>query len=271
LTVDRFGNANQAYLFDGDDDKITLGDESFAFETNDFSYSLWIRSDSTQFSGVFTKGVALNGSYGIFTGNPDGFLAIDSVGFLHAESNSDFRTGNALLTNGVWHHIVVSHSYSDSTSIFVDNQLIASDSMPFYDYTGFNSYGHDLTLGSAGIMGLYFKGAIDDVRIYERFLTATDIDSVYNLPNPGPVNIITPESGLASIKLFPNPTSQNLNIVSKSIIYVVKVYAMDGTTTLEVIAKSDKLTIPTNTIAPGIYVVEISNKQGVYKELFVKQ
>ncbi|MFZ4544511.1 MAG: LamG-like jellyroll fold domain-containing protein, partial [Saprospiraceae bacterium] len=54
LTSDRFGNANNAYSFDGVDDHIDLGNINFA--TNDYSISYWVKLNSTSTTQTIVSG-----------------------------------------------------------------------------------------------------------------------------------------------------------------------------------------------------------------------
>lgn len=72
LTSDRFGNANSAYLFDGDlnangiglPDQIKLGTSSkLKFNSNQMSISCWIKRIGTSLSGRIVLGGRVNDAY----------------------------------------------------------------------------------------------------------------------------------------------------------------------------------------------------------------
>ena len=108
-----------------------------------------------------------------------------------AGGNSWVQRGSAysplhLYDNGIWHHIVMTYSggfYSGTFQIYVDSQPIT---MANHDGgTAFTSIsttstvkiGVDSDLSSYS----YFLGSIDDVRIYNRALSAAEVLQIYNL------------------------------------------------------------------------------------------
>ncbi len=220
LTTDRFGNANKAYSFDGND-YINFGDTTvFQMGSNDFSISIWINYSNTQEAAIFQKRNP-NLNYTMYTlsiANDPYFMgASKNIWFFMRSSTSTDRVINLGDLSGGWHNIVISHKYADSTSVYVDGQFVGSSSASVsgnYDIAG-----HPFVVGSFSSMDSYFyTGQLDDIRIYNRALDETEVDSLFNEINPVSVGLDETTINQNYITVYPNPTkgkillSNTLNI-----------------------------------------------------------
>ncbi|MFN7015432.1 MAG: LamG-like jellyroll fold domain-containing protein [Bacteroidia bacterium] len=216
LTTDRFGNANKAYYFDGINDKIDFGSSTvFEFGQNNFSISLWTKFSNSQHAPLLNK---RNDSptfdqYSIFVGSygtPD-----SSINFYFKPSpggvTGAFRTVSSPFLDSGWHNITVIHSFLDSTSLFVDGIFIGKSSISFTT-EDFNIVGANLVAGFTNILGsdYYFKGSIDDIRIYNRVLTPLEVDSLFDEPNPMTTGVQDFSVINNSIGIYPNPTTSQI-------------------------------------------------------------
>jgi len=173
-TTDRFGNADSAYSFDGDNHIVTevLG------VTSDITFSAWFQH------------VALNvrsSRIGItLTGSNDGFLMDFNNGlrFFTGDGSGSCTSEAASMmdfTDGSWHFATgVQNSIHNKTSLYVDGQRIVEvdGSCNLVD----NSFyiGDDIFRPEEnGIIG-----DLDDIRIYDRALTAPEIQSLYRANGP---------------------------------------------------------------------------------------
>ena len=188
-TQDRFGNDNYALSFDGTNDYIDFGDSTeFRMGREDFSFSLWLKYDASQVGTIINKRANQTQDfslYGLYIMNDYQFGGSSKKMWFFSRSNPK-RDRAILVSNdlsGQWHHIVVVHGYSDSVSVYVDGQFIASNKTSTsgqYDVSGF-----PLNIGRTSALNQnFFKGQLDDLNIYRRKLTASEIDSLYNAPNP---------------------------------------------------------------------------------------
>jgi len=76
-----------------------------------------------------------------------------------------------------WHHIVITYS-NEYMELYIDNQFISKTSNIF----NINVRSTQYLLGYAlGLGGKYWDGSIDDLRFYNRTLTASDVQKLYNL------------------------------------------------------------------------------------------
>ena len=173
LTTDRFGNLNSAYNFNGTSNYMDCGNGSSLQIANDITIAAWIKSG---FSNDESPEVA--SKYGT---NSAGWVLStfpDSTASFEGRDGVDYRrSGRSPKLNGSWHFLVGQRSGS-VWKIFVDGILSNQTDV---GTTGSMVASNNLQIGcQSGIGQRFFKGAIDDIRIYNRALSPTEIQSVYH-------------------------------------------------------------------------------------------
>ncbi|MFV0265854.1 MAG: LamG-like jellyroll fold domain-containing protein, partial [Draconibacterium sp.] len=168
LTEDRNGTANSAYLFDGNDGiSIQHSDELNMSEA--LSFSCWIKPAVLQNAMIFGKSN--------YTSATNYLLRIQSDGNLQWEYNGFLNTTTRPLEADKWYNIVVTaNNPGEYRQIYVNGQLVAetiSSSGPFGSIT------NPLTIGYASRGAEYFKGVIDDLRMYNKVLSPPEIFQLY--------------------------------------------------------------------------------------------
>ena len=232
LTQDRFGNENSAYKFDGIDDFIELPLINKLNNQSKITFSLWLKTD---FDFIADYSVLFGHwkSSGAPSGDPIGFEV-----FLSKPTYTNKATINAamsstknawstdsLITSGIWNHFVITYDGTQNVKskrlgIYVNNIFMGNfgnESIP--SKSGNSS---DMTILGAQISNSlihFYKGAIDDVAIWNRNLTPEEIANVYNdgickqsitvtdtlIINLNMTNY-NPISYENIIKIYPNPT-----------------------------------------------------------------
>ena len=157
---------------------------SFNYSTSSFSISLWLQPDSLIGTLVFVE----NGTAGFQWCIPFlGFAANDSL-------VAQVWTGSAravfvpiLSTSSGWHHVVQTWSSTNRLRLFVNNTLVAVNTVAG-SYSA-SSLSNNVKLGNRPINGCSqgsipppypYRGDLDDFRIYSRELTSDDICALYN-------------------------------------------------------------------------------------------
>jgi hypothetical protein len=204
ITAGHFGNANSAYLFDGVDDYIDLG-EDFVYTSH--SFTVWAKRDSSV--GAILPGNVLvsklnNGPYefmnselstnNVTIGSGTSWDGLgDTSAIDYSDWNSYIMTFNAgtsvvkLYINGELADSAVTNGYVD-----VDSTPVAIGARPY-------------NTAAAGPT-FFFTGAIDDVNIYSGVLTPREIDSLSHVPTL----VLTPEMEVLNIS--PNPFFKHVTI-----------------------------------------------------------
>ena len=174
LTTDRFGSANSAYSFDGVNQYIAT--QSAQNQIQEKTFCAWVKLSNVNQSG--------GGIVSIQTPSGSMFDAmvyneLNNGWFFGSDNFSRSSTSNYMESDTQqWVHMVFTYQsgnfkmYRNGILIYTDNQ--------FQSYQ-FNSDAiFIIGLRHYGSNG-YFNGKIDDVAIWNRALTATEIQQIYNL------------------------------------------------------------------------------------------
>jgi len=175
------GKVGQGMSFDGTNDDINAGSASTLDNLQSMTLAAWVYSNP---QGAFMP--LIEKSTG--TGPTNGWaLVIDSTDntpwFLvdYDNTNLERQTSTPLKTRG-WSHVALTWNGSATATnvrIYVDGvegsyqTTINGDTNRQSDATA------SLTLGLGG--GTYFRGQLDDVRIYNRALSAGEVLKLYNM------------------------------------------------------------------------------------------
>lgn len=180
-TAKTIGKMGQALRFDGVDDRIPLS-TSFG-QPSRLAVSLWFKTTA---SGQAFFGQA-NAHPPNAATNFIPTLSITSAGLLRGE----FWTGSVgsittagSVADGQWHHAVL---VGDATMqyLYLDGVLVNSRSGTINQTwwsTSQIGVGYDGANSRSLCTGwCYFRGELDDVRVYNRALTASEVKQLYNL------------------------------------------------------------------------------------------
>ncbi|MBI1222728.1 MAG: hypothetical protein GC180_09015 [Bacteroidetes bacterium] len=177
-TTDRFGHQNEAIKFDGQNDYLLLNNADF-MATNSFSMAAWIRPDAWPGSGQNAMFVNLgNTTYDHGTTLANGYLGYS--GFTVFSYNSGSGNASAYdptfaVSLNHWYHIVLVRD-GNTLKFYANGQLldtdVASSNPAFTSIT-------KLWLGCRIGNNMFANGAIDDFRAYNRSLSATEVNNLY--------------------------------------------------------------------------------------------
>ncbi len=170
------GRVGQAFNLNGTPQYATTPD-SAALRPQSLTIEGWVNATSTSTSVAFAKplGAGTFDSYGIFyNGNINGVVC----------NNTGCLTIGTPMTLNVWHH--VAFSYDDpggaatrTARLYLDGVLVATNA------TG-GAIGYDtrpVVIGADienGLFQLGWRGLIDDITLYNRALSLTEIQSINN-------------------------------------------------------------------------------------------
>ncbi len=176
LTQDRFGINNKAYSFNGTDNYINIADNPNLF-SDELTISWWYKLTETPGPASVVIGWVEGGHryQQFFSGGQLSYLN----GYNVAQPGMYFNPIYSLNDLNVWKNVVVTYqktSTSTSTTlIYVDGELKQTDNHTLaMDYVP----GIDLSIGK-NHNGNFFKGYLDDFRIYNRNLNALEILALY--------------------------------------------------------------------------------------------
>jgi hypothetical protein len=170
------GIIGQAMKFDGVNDNISVLNSSIfnSFGTNPFSVAAWVKTTSTSFASLVDNKTAgtNNAGYNLQIAETNG-RAYFRVGTGAGQA----QTGNSItnVTDGEWHHLVGTRDAS-GLKIYVNGILENQNSNCG---TCNVTSSQNLLFGSYGAGG-FLDGLLDDVRIYNRALSANEVAGLYS-------------------------------------------------------------------------------------------
>ncbi len=164
------GTGGTALEFDGVDDYVNIGTPSELNISNQITISAWINVyDVNEIRGIISRHTGPDNAAGsIRVKTNRGIAVIINIGGVY----SSFDSSNEVIELNNWHHIV--YTYNGSKEYIYNNTDIVgerSNSGVIYTPVAHNIIGR--TINS------YVNGLIDDVRIYSRALTASEIQILY--------------------------------------------------------------------------------------------
>lgn len=163
LTTDRFGNANSAYSFDGNDwISATRAHQAV------FTASVWVQSTN----GNCNKPIldANNASWELYSDCANGQLSF----IMWNGGTYTYHSTNVALGLNTWYHVVAVYS-SSQVKVYVNGSLITTQVT-----TAVPAISGVLNMG-ASLSGTsqYFTGKLDDVGLWSRALTLAEIQQLY--------------------------------------------------------------------------------------------
>jgi hypothetical protein len=167
----------------------------------------------------------------------------------------------AFIPANTWHHVVF---YIDnfSSELYVNGTLVdsAAHSVPF-DYMA----GKDIILGGSNESPFYFpfKGNMDNIRFYNRKLTAAEINLLYlneGMCSPDVTAISVHDPG-ADVMLYPNPTNGKIYLNSKKSCSFT-IYDLNGKILRDGALNGGSNEIALDIQTGGIYIIRFFDDSG---------
>ena len=174
------GRVLNGLQLDGIDDYVEVDDWfELDFGVGDFSFDAWVRFTASDSGGVRTlvdkrQTSPYRGySFFLYYGKPGVQLA-DGVGY------GNFIASSAVPADNNWHFVAVSVSRSQGASFYIDGILV-NPPISVASRPGSLDNASNLRIGTHSF-DLYtsFKGGIDEVELFNRALTAQEVQSIYN-------------------------------------------------------------------------------------------
>jgi hypothetical protein len=260
------GMKGSAIYLDGLGDGITIWDSNSLDTDSSMTISLWVMPDSVTPNGakVMSKWYSApeegdwllslssqdscNGScvswyfgfanYSVY-GNPNGWFSI-------GPPDLDYY-----LTLGEWNFITVTFD-TGLVNLYYNGNLIKTDTS-IIKYTSLNEYGtDDIYVGQLWNLGYNFKGGLDEIRIYNRALSTSEVNDLYNQVTSVENDVNNLPEEFTLLQNYPNPFNPNTKIkysIPKSSNVVIKVFDVLG---------NEVATLVDEYKPAGIYEVEFS-------------
>ncbi|WP_136479899.1 LamG-like jellyroll fold domain-containing protein [Cognatitamlana onchidii] len=264
------GAVNKAFLFDGVDDAVIVAPSESLDITGDITVELWVlqtgfnpenmvvckgaKNEPTVFSMRFS-GATLNCAFQDTTG-------------------ANIELGGPSFEDFQWHHYVYVRQGNQHT-IYADgfnfgwvsftNPPASSSGLPLTIGAQYDSQNNDYVN--------YFGGQVDEVSVYNRALSETEIQGIYNAGSNGkcsvPLSIDNNSLVEHTINFYPNPVVDALTInFNKSGNFNVVLYDVNGKLLNSMNNVSSTAQIQMSNNAPGLYFVAVQNQSNQQSKVF---
>jgi hypothetical protein len=183
LSTDRFGKSNSAYSFNGSGNYIRVADNTLTLNGN-FSISCWAKINdlipSYYDEAIFSQWDERTGRKFVF-----GYRCENSTGqsgfSLYKFGSNSIQYNNYQInwkSNSLWNQVIATYELGVVSKIYINGKLeytttnvppsLASPNSATTPFEIGHGYGQNREL--------WFNGLIDDIRIYNRVLTANEIN-----------------------------------------------------------------------------------------------
>ena len=137
----------------------------------DISISVWAKASQLDtWNGIITNKQGAADGINLQMGTSNNIAALVGDG-----SSYSYIKSATVPVVGTWYHIVITHNSVDNNNILYVNGTNEKEGVRALSYTA-----GDTIIGRFYRSSLPFKGAIDEVRIYNRVLSADDVTDLYN-------------------------------------------------------------------------------------------
>lgn len=159
------GQIGQGLQFNGSSQNVNIGHPASLNLTSSFTYGAWFKADTIHTGYIIAKRSDVGNGYNVYVENTGGLTINVSGGVPLGVSYKASK----------WYHIMLVVQ-SNGTTI---TPYLNGVAYPDVNFVGFQDVPtQDLRIGSRN-SSVYYDGAIDDVRIYNRALSANEIKQLY--------------------------------------------------------------------------------------------
>ena len=179
LTSDRFGNSNSAYYFAGNGEHISVSASPNLHSTGAWSSTVWF---NFQAGGLYQPRILTNGTVDLVLTTTDGSPIAYAAGWNYHGIGTPYS-----LNAGTWYNMA---AVCDGTyiSLYLNGLFIATDSNAGGPPSaGFGTLGIGSNLHNNTD---WYSGKIDEIRLYNRALTALEVFQISNVPEPSSLSLL---------------------------------------------------------------------------------
>jgi hypothetical protein len=173
------GAANTAFSFNGSNQYATVADSDMLDLSSSLSVDAWINATSLSHVSSYNTIIAKAG------GGTDRnfYLGVMNDGTIHVHYNNPaggsggFNSAAGLITTGTWYHVALTIDVNASTiKLYVNGVQVASGTT-----NGFMaSNSAPVSIGAYNGASSTFNGRIDEVGMYSRVLTSSEVADIYH-------------------------------------------------------------------------------------------
>lgn len=229
----------------------------YNFGSNSRSVAMWIKR--------YAASNSQHADYAFFTGGTSGnqgFTMQLNSGSAYVGTYGQSVTQGTIPIDELWHHYVAIY-HNNMCYIYFDGQLLAS-----------GNAGSDVNT-TAGPMYFGVESgnlAYDNIMVYDRQLTAAEVQAIYNTQLNGESSASLSNAELNDLGLFPNPASTEFTVTNLEVGGRLTIMDISGKVVFASTVDSDLFIVKSSDFVDGMYCVQFeSNGRVSQKKLVIKK
>jgi len=256
------GISGNALSFDGIDDGILVGTPAALVGSGDFSLAAWVKIDpgSPLATVIQQREAGASGHQGQYVLNVNANGTVNFFVYNNSVYQFDLTTVGTV-NDGQWHHLAATRS-GTTGRVFIDGVQASSGSGTIQALVS-----HPVAIGyDHRDNNKRFDGSIDDVRVYERALSASEVDSLHDtlVPNRAPVFAADPIAKPAATEDIAYNGSISADAADPDFGDTVTFTKLTGPSWLAVAANGALSGTPVNgDVGPNSFTVRVSDGAGL--------
>jgi len=222
------GMVNGGLSFDGTNDYVITTSNDLK-TADDFTISLWFKADNTSYAHhLVWQGKNTGDGWGISGSGSEPEMHIslgdssnhgDKLSFFLGDSASNSNNflyyDTSFSDKSNWHHVaaVVSNIGSNpKLDFYLDGVLLGTDNTANLNNVNRSNWNTNLTLGKPGTSARYFDGSMDEVAIFNRDLSASEVKELYDKTKYRLDNYCSIFKGSSTINTYYNSNTDVLTV-----------------------------------------------------------
>lgn len=264
--ADRFNNPTGATAFNGTSSYILISDDNKLEPTDSLTVTAWVyqlTKPNTGWNPVISRRYAfVTDPYASFELSNHSDLNFKWVFNISSGQPGSLLTPTSTQSSSFGQWKFIAGVFDGSTvKLYINGMLdtTVSKTTPI----GYSNL--DMYIGYNGTgPNEYFRGRLDDIRIYGRALTAAEISTLYN---PSATGLNKLENELPKLSVYPNPVENTLNFSEN--ISAIQIFTTDGRLAF-IQNELNGNTIDISNLKQGIYYAQVMHNNKMHISKFIK-
>lgn len=255
-TANRLGAPNSAYYFDGSNDYINT---NTTYDYNSRTVAFWFRADDSLSQGAIVCQDSYNLNYGSVT------AAVGTGQGLRGNAAGNSTTMASSFDLGTWYHVALVRDGSVSR-MYLNGQL-AVGPITSNNSGSVSQANEDFLMGvNRKLNTNFFKGAIDELRIYRCALDSSAIAQLADTNATFKNQVSLQEGTNIPFSIYPNPATDRLQIEWSGVDadMQIQLFNLNGQLMRKETLSADKASseMYVSDLERGFYIFRIINSEG---------
>lgn len=178
---DRFNAGAGAASFTGGTAGLVMNSLRRQDSTTVFTWSAWVQTNDANGGPIFSFGTSANAV--VASAKNDRVLYVAPNGTLRYRQGGDSAMTVQVINNNTWTHVAVSRASNGTVNLYVNGYKTFSDSLAAPDTL--NGYIRMVFDAVSGGLTNRLGCNLDEVRLYDRALTDSEVESIFQTPSVG--------------------------------------------------------------------------------------